>query len=247
MLIDLERQSIFIKTNKTAGTSLEIALSRWMNPQRSVITPITPEDEQLRRSSGGLGPCGYLHFQAPAPLRPRIGFSRAPSGCTFYNHMSYRELRATLPDGALGDAWSFGFTRHPYTRALSIYTFRHRGVPGFPQLSLEAHRDLFLAFLRQGHLRSTADALTDGHGHSVSAVLRFEELEQAVHTIAGRWGLQPEQLLPLPQAKMQYGQALLPFPREALLSATACDLIRRICRWEFDHHYLSSTAPHPSP
>lgn len=59
MIISHKYRYIFLKTNKTAGTSVEIALSRFCGPD-DIITPITPEDEEIRRELGYPGPQNYL-------------------------------------------------------------------------------------------------------------------------------------------------------------------------------------------
>ena len=51
MIVSFPRQFIFIKTSKTAGTSLEIALSKYAVPE-DILTPITAEDEVMRRTLG---------------------------------------------------------------------------------------------------------------------------------------------------------------------------------------------------
>ena len=50
VIISHRHRFIFIKTGKTAGTSVEIALSKFCGPE-DVITPISPEDEATRKTS----------------------------------------------------------------------------------------------------------------------------------------------------------------------------------------------------
>ena len=67
MIISHKHKFIFVKTRKTAGTSLEIGLSEHCGAQ-DVITPISPKDELLRAS---LGFRGVQHHQLPFP--PLLG------------------------------------------------------------------------------------------------------------------------------------------------------------------------------
>jgi len=60
MIISHEHKFIFIKTNKTAGTSIEIALSKYCG-SNDIITPISDEDEEIRRQLGYRGPQNYLY------------------------------------------------------------------------------------------------------------------------------------------------------------------------------------------
>ncbi len=59
MIISHSRRFTFIKTAKTAGTSLEIALAKFCGPE-DIITPVSPEDEKVRKRSGYPGPQNYL-------------------------------------------------------------------------------------------------------------------------------------------------------------------------------------------
>ena len=48
MIISHKYKYIFLKTNKTAGTSIEIALSKHCD-HNDIITPISAEDEAIRK------------------------------------------------------------------------------------------------------------------------------------------------------------------------------------------------------
>ena len=72
-----QHRFIFLKTRKTAGTSVEIALSKVCGPD-DIITEISPEDEKLRQAAGGRPP---QNFESP-PLERKA-----------YNHMGAKAVR----------------------------------------------------------------------------------------------------------------------------------------------------------
>lgn len=59
MIVCHERKIIFVKTKKVGGTSFEIALSKFCGPD-CIITPITPADEELRKSLGFRSSQNYI-------------------------------------------------------------------------------------------------------------------------------------------------------------------------------------------
>lgn len=236
MLIDLHKKFIFIKTRKTAGTSIEIVLSRFMTPGKSVITPITPEDEILRQEYGGNPPEGFKKAKFPDELKKVVDRPSLEKGFAFCNHFSYARLRKILGPEYIESFWSFGFVRNPYDRALSAYTYRSRNVEGLSSMPLEEHQQRFEAFLKDNS-KSTSTLLCSPDGGRVDTVYRYEDLESAMGTIATKLGIDPSQAWPLPMAKQQYGQALLPFPRAELLTDKAKQMIEKRCSWEFENYY----------
>ena len=59
-IVSYQKNFIFIKTNKTAGTSLEIALSKFCGKE-DIIGPIFTQDEDLRKSKGFLGAQNFIN------------------------------------------------------------------------------------------------------------------------------------------------------------------------------------------
>lgn len=59
MIISHTHKLIFFKTKKTAGTSFEIALSKFLGND-DVVTPIASKDEEIRKGFGIEGPRNYI-------------------------------------------------------------------------------------------------------------------------------------------------------------------------------------------
>ena len=99
MLISQRYKFIFIKTMKTAGTSIEVALSKYLGAD-DVITPIFEEDEPLRAAPGYRGPQNYL-----VPLRrwkrnDWMTFLRTRQRPQFHNHMAGRARDLAVMGGS---------------------------------------------------------------------------------------------------------------------------------------------------
>ncbi len=91
MILSHQHRFIFIKTMKTAGTSIEVYLSRFCGPD-DIVTPIMP--------------------QVP-PHHPRNHEG-------YYNHMPAREVAARQPR-AWAEYFKFCVERNPWDKALSHY------------------------------------------------------------------------------------------------------------------------------
>ena len=98
MIASHRHRFIFLKTRKTAGTSVEIALSKVCGPD-DIITEISPEDEALRRAAGGLPPQNFA-----SPPQPRKA----------YNHMGAKATRDLVGAEAFDSYFTFAIERNPW-------------------------------------------------------------------------------------------------------------------------------------
>ena len=112
---------IFVKPRKVAGTSLEIALSKFAGPD-DIVTPIIAEDEKVRSALGYRRPQNdYVPFCAY-----RLGdwgrlALRRHRRERFHNHMSAREIRDALPTSVWRDYTKVSIVRNPFDRVISKY------------------------------------------------------------------------------------------------------------------------------
>ena len=191
MIVSHRWRFIFIKTRKTGGTSLEIALSTLCGPD-DIITPITAADEVLRAAVGGLPP---QHCEIPAARRTLLQRLKqwvrgAPP--RFFNHMPAHAVRKALDPGIWNDYYKFAFERNPYDKIVSAY-FWH--FPDEPRPTLAE----FIASRRARRYRNAPLYQTGDGGLEVDRVAKYEDLAGEVEAIRQRLGMPP--LPELPRAK----------------------------------------------
>ena len=112
MIINHEKRIIFIKTKKTAGTSFEIALSKFCGKD-CIITPITPSDENLRKQMGFRGAQNYQNY-----FWPEEG---AKTNGTFFNHIPASLIKSVIPERVWHEYTKVTIVRNPFDSAISRY------------------------------------------------------------------------------------------------------------------------------
>lgn len=197
MIISHEHRFIFLKTTKTAGTSIEIALSRFCGPQ-DVITPISPEDEALRTNLGFRGPQNYLAPIWEYRVRDlrRVLAGKGPK-LRFYNHMPAEEVRERVGLEVWESYLKFCVARNPWDRAISLYYWWHQSSQRRPSLSDFLQSKAPRKLMEKGWLLYTISGEI-----AVDKVCRYEDLESDLEEVRGRLGL--SQPLELPAAKSSY-------------------------------------------
>jgi hypothetical protein len=133
MIVSHVHRFIFIKTRKTAGTSVEIALSKYCGPD-DIITRITPEDEALRTELGHRGPQNYAisprYWRAADLVRALWG--ERPG--RFYNHMPAAKIRARLGTRIWNSYYKIAFERNPWDLVVSAYFWHYGRADALPPI-----------------------------------------------------------------------------------------------------------------
>jgi len=176
MIVSHRHRFIFLKTRKTAGTSIEVALSRYCGPE-DVVTPVSPDDEAVRRGLG-TGPRNYR--RSMRSLRPRHipTLLRGRWPVLYWNHMTAREVRDRVGAATWDGYFKFAFERDPMERVLSYYHHRaHQEMSLADFVETELHRCL-------NHPIYTLDGAL-----CVDMLGRFDHLEEDLKFVTAHLGL----------------------------------------------------------
>ncbi len=150
---------VFIKTTKTAGTSIEVDLSRRVEPE-AIVTPILP---------------------AVVGHEPR-NFN-GPTGSTFYNHMPASRVRSLIGNERYSRLFSFCVEREPVAKCISHFHMLHvRGQATTWDAYVENGEFPI-------DLAKYTEATPDGLRIMVSRVLRYETLAEELPAVMDKLGL----------------------------------------------------------
>ena len=187
MILSHDWRFVFLKTRKTAGTSVEIALSRICGPL-DVVTPISPVDQALRYQDSGALPRNYLLGGTPAPP------THAPAKAHFaqqmksyqpraqlFNHITASQLRPLVGARVWQTYFRFTIERDPFERLESQYFWR---------MQFHDQPIAFSAWLRSDLPRNTRNAAVyfDGDTLEVDFVADHARLAEDIALVAKLMG-----------------------------------------------------------
>jgi hypothetical protein len=194
LILSHRHRFIFLKTGKTAGTSVELLLRRSCGPD-DVITPVAVADEQLAGVLGVGGPQNWTPRRPSVAQRP-LGIARRALGRPplrrrdeFWNHMSASAVRNRVAEKTWDDYLKFTIVRNPWDRVVSAYFWAIRDS-GPSRVALDR------AISRAG--RSWQVYTIDGR-LAVDEVIRYECLADDMTRVHRQLGL--EGPVELPRAK----------------------------------------------
>ena len=179
MIASHARGFVFLKTRKTAGTSVEIALSKVCGPD-DIITEISPEDEELRRLAGG---------------RPPQNFTSPPLPRKAYNHMGAKAAREVVGAKAWREYFTFAIERNPWDAVVSLYYWKYKDRPALPDF------EQYVSEIWIEQLANNRRMYRIGGKMALDRVLRYENLDAELQEVWEHLGLPGEP--DLPRAKGQ--------------------------------------------
>jgi hypothetical protein len=227
MIINHQYKFIFIKTRKTAGTSIEFGLSKFCG-DKDVITEIVSESDETKAEFGYVSERNY---KIPLKRAKAIDLVKIPrrGWPKFTEHSAAGDVKERIDPEIWKSYFKFTFERNPFDRFISQYYWstRHRKIDMHDYIrTIESYR------LSNWPLYTIRDYL------AVDFVGKFENLKDDLEHIRDRLKLPTP--IELPQTKtgykpekLHYSQIIDDVIRDHLELVCAKELIK--FGYEFEH------------
>lgn len=170
MIISHKHKFIFIKTQKTAGSSIKLALAKFCD-NKDIISSMGDEDNYLKKTLGYRGAQNnYLPYKA---YWKRDWFNYLYNGFryNFTDHMSASEIKLRFKN-EWKDYYTFCFERNPFDKVISWYYWdggdkRHGNMTQFIQSGAASKIKGF-------------ELYTDNSEIIIDKVYKYEELNESL-------------------------------------------------------------------
>lgn len=210
MIVSHKHRFIFVKTHKTAGSSLEVALAQEC-AAADIVTHM--EDNIGSGVPRNYGPESWLGpaYNGSKWVRKLVDRHSPLLGAFYYEHMPASRIKKLVGEDVWDSYFTFCFERNPWDKAVSYYLWKQQGqgrdMPSFAQyIQNKPHRlprDARLYFDDGDDIHS--DIHSDKHVDDrnsqilVDRVFEFRQLATALQELRERLNLKlPE---PLPREK----------------------------------------------
>jgi hypothetical protein len=177
VIISHTHRFIFIKTRKTAGTSIEVFLSGHCG-EGDVFTPILPhvEPHVARNHKGFWNPQLFAGDESLVQSVRALAQRRK-----FWNHMPARMVRDRVPEHVWRDYYKVAVERNPWDKTLSHFHM-HKARPNGPGTLDE--------YLARGRFCLNYPQYTDRAGAlMVDRVVRYENLMDELGAVFAQVGI----------------------------------------------------------
>lgn len=165
MLISHSKKFIFLKTSKTAGTSVESYFEKWCMP--------AGDWERVHYRDEYISETGIIGYRGANP-----------GDSIFYNHISARELKRLISSQTWEEYYKFTVVRNPFDKLVSAFYFQHRDKK-VDQLTRNELVRSFRGWLESGNIIYDGNKyLIDGKV-VVDEFIRYESLYEGIRKICG--------------------------------------------------------------
>ena len=223
VLVSHTHKIIFLKTRKTAGTSVEMLLE--------AATGLEPDPPAERR-------------HAKVTAKGLVGFRRVPRDAitdldrTWQPHTPARRVRARLGRQVWDTYLKVACIRNPFDRVVS--QFHWQKSRSSPQSQDEGHES-FAEFVR-GDWNNDHNVVMIGDDFVPNALIRYEHLSQDLAVIADRTGLNLDPSA-LPQTKVRRARRSGAFA--TYYTEELAQIVRERFAWAFTHGGYAQELPTP--
>jgi hypothetical protein len=222
MIISHEHRFIFIKTRKTAGTSIEAYLSAFCG-DKDVLTPLRPPVacHDPRNYKGLFNP--FRELTHPGDHGRSAIFKDFVKRRRFRNHMLGLQIRARVPAEVWENYYKFCVERNPWDKTLSHYHHLRSKVEDLCSLD---------EYFAAGFKCSNYPFYTDRNGEIiVDRILRYEDLDEELSEVLGMLDIPFDGKLSV-RAKGRYREDRRPY--QEVLSDAQRRLVERMYRQEIE-------------
>lgn len=180
MIISHKYKFIFIKTYKTAGTSIEVFLSQYCS-DKDIVTPIYPHiDPHMARNYRGLwNPLPEILSAKGTGMSDLL--LQLVRRNKFYNHIPASLVKQRVSAHVWNNYYKFSLERNPWDKTLSHYHMVKDRTGG--ELSLED-------YFQQGNFCLNYPIYTDDAGDvMVDRVIKYENISVELTEVFGKLGV----------------------------------------------------------
>ena len=185
MIISHKYKFIFVKTRKTAGSSLQTYFGRHCGDS-DIITPIDkPEGSYKAQNYRGLfNPVPRMQEQYPSTKKMLRTLWRCVSLNKFNSHIMATHIKRRIPEDIWKSYYKFTVDRNPWDKVLSHYHF-------IRQRYSEFNEDIsFDEYLEKAELPYNYQIYTDDNKQLlVDRVIKFESLDEELGDVFGGLGV----------------------------------------------------------
>ncbi|HUG71169.1 MAG TPA: sulfotransferase family 2 domain-containing protein [Pirellulaceae bacterium] len=226
MILSHKYKFIFIKTLKTAGTSIETYLSQVCG-EDDIVTPIYPhvEPHSARNFAGHFNPLPEIVSNRRNWSNLRQTFGDLCEKKKFYNHIPARLIRSRVPARIWNTYFKFCIERNPWDKTVSHYYMQKYRSNG--SLTLEQYFEQKCFCLNYPIYANHRDDLL------VDRVLKFEDLNSSLNSVFSDLNVPFAGTLQI-KAKSEYRDQSVPYAK--ILSDEQRDIIGDVFAKEIEMH-----------